>query len=54
MVNNSYRWLEFGSETVAALSRASIGAQLGTMQLPLCTESRELLSIFLPQWRLSV
>ena len=31
---------------MAALSQASIGAQLGTMQLPLCAESQELLSIF--------
>ena len=39
-------WREFGSERVAALSWASIGAQSGTMQLPLCVESQELLSIF--------
>ena len=45
---------ELGSERAAALSRASIGAQSGTMQLPLCAESQELLSIFLPQWRPSV
>ena len=39
-------WRELGFERVAALSWASIGAQSGTMQLPLCVESRELLSIF--------
>ena len=37
---------EFGSERAATLSQASIGAQSGTMQLPLCVESQELLSIF--------
>ena len=37
---------ELGSERAAALSQASIGAQSGTTQLPLCVESRELLSIF--------
>ena len=37
---------EFGSERAAALSQASIGAQSETMQLPLCAESWELLSIF--------
>ena len=37
---------ELGSERAAALSWASIGAQSGTMQLPLCVESQELLSIF--------
>ena len=37
---------EFGSDRAAALSQASIGAQSGTTQLPLCAESQELLSIF--------
>ena len=37
---------ELGLERAAALSWASIGAQSGTMQLPLCVESQELLSIF--------
>ena len=44
----------FRSEGVAALSQASIGAQSGATQLPLCAESQELLSIFLPRWRSSV
>ena len=37
---------EFGLERAAVLSWASIGAQSGTMQLPLCAESQKLLSIF--------
>ena len=49
IVTDSQR--ELGSERVAVLSWASLGAQLGTTQLPLCAESQELLSIFLPWWR---
>ena len=42
---------ELGSERADALSRASLDAQLGAMQLPLCAESQELHSNFLPQSR---
>ena len=45
---------ELGSERVDTLSPASLDAQLGATQLPLCAESRELHSNFLPQLRLSV
>ena len=54
MGNEGIAWLtivtdgqrELGSERAAVLSQASIGAQSETMQLPLCAESRKLLSIF--------
>ena len=47
-------WSELRLERADALSQASLDAQLDAMQLPLCVESRELHSNFLPQSRLSV
>ena len=47
-------WSELGLERVDALSQASLDAQLGAMQLPLCVESQELHSNFLPWSRPSV
>ena len=46
-------WSELGSERADVLRRASLTAQLGSMQLPACAEW-ELLSIFLPPSRPSV
>ena len=45
---------ELGSERADVLSQASLDAQLGATQLPLCAESWELHSNFLPWSRPSV
>ena len=47
-------WSELGLERVDMLSQASLDAQLGATQLPLCVESQELHSNFLPLSRLLV